>query len=498
MVFSSTIFIFLFLPICLTGYYLINPKYQNVFLLIMSLLFYAWGEPQFVLVLIISIFLNYWFAIFISKNMNSPIKNIFVVLMLVYNLGVLFVFKYLNFAIGSINTITGARLMIPGIALPIGISFFTFQAISYVLDVAFGKVKEQKNILNLALYIAFFPQLIAGPIVRYNSIEEQINNRASTLELFAEGVKRFVVGLSKKIILSNMIATLSDTVFAMQYEQRTILMAWMGVIAYCLQLYFDFSGYSDMAIGLGKMFGFSFEENFNYPYISKSIVEYWSRWHISLGQWLRDYLYTPVFRSVIDKKNIITKNKIGLAGADLTALFITWIFAGIWHGAGWNYILYGLYYFAFIALERQIESYQKRRRKRLKIKKKVNDTVFQSVLKHLYTLFVVCFGQLLFKSSSVHDALYSIKAMFGGYGNSILDIQTVRVLREYRILLPLCIILCTPIIQALSTQVRKKLYRYNVISCLNVVSQLIYIALFVVAVSYTVTSTYNPFIYFNF
>lgn len=300
MLFSSITFIIGFLPIVLGIYYILlikNKKAKNVFLLLSSLVFYAWGEPNFVFVMILSILFNWCFGLLIDRYRESKIKSkIILFLMLTFNLLILGFFKYLNFFIENINDFFNTSIIVENIELPIGISFFTFQAISYVIDVYKLDAKVQKNLLNMGLYIAFFPQLIAGPIVRYKTIAEQIDNRDENFEKFSQGVIRFIKGLAKKVLLSNSLAIISDKAFGIIPEELSIVLAWLGIISYTLQIYFDFSGYSDMAIGLAKMFGFELEENFNYPYISKSITEFWRRWHISLETWFRDYVYIPLDR----------------------------------------------------------------------------------------------------------------------------------------------------------------------------------------------------------
>ena len=483
MVFSSTIFIFIFLPICLAGYYILRKNnVRNIFLLVMSLIFYAWGEPRFVIILMVSITANYFFALLIDhfRDRNAAVRAL-VVLMLVYNLGLLFVFKYLCFMIKNVNVLAGDRLRVPDIVLPIGISFFTFQAISYVLDVYVGTAKVQKNILNLALYISFFPQLIAGPIVRYNSIEEQIGCRHESAELFVSGIKRFTVGLAKKTVISNVIAVMVDEVFLMDPHARTGLLAWVGIVSYCIQLYYDFSGYSDMAIGLGRMFGFEFDENFNYPYISKSIGEYWTRWHISLSVWFRDYLYTPLLMKFVRKKWPITV-------CNFFALLITWFLCGVWHGAAWNYVLYGLYYFIFIFAEHVINDRAKEKRKRLHIKKKPESRIHAAGM-HVYTLSVILFGQLIFRSTGISSLVKYIGSMFGAYRNPLMDSYSASTIFQYLPVLLLGIFFAMPVGKWAVAHIHK---RYPAAEAAG------YILLLLTGISFTVSSTYNPFIYFNF
>ena len=343
MLFSSLIFIFLFLPLVLLAYF-ISPKFiKNYVLLFFSLIFYAWGEPKFVIAMLLSIILNYFFALLIARNnKNRNLKKSFLILSVIFNLGLMFIFKYLNFTISNINTLFGMEIFAQThILLPIGISFFTFQAMSYVIDVYRGNVKVQKNLFYVAMYISLFPQLIAGPIVRYSTIEKQITTRTVTLEDFSEGVRRFVVGLSKKVLLANTLAIVADNVFSMDPGSLSLLLAWTGAIAYTFQIFFDFSGYSDMAIGLGLMFGFHFLENFNFPYTARSITDFWRRWHISLSSWFRDYVYFPLGGSRVNSRGRLVFN-----------LFIVWFLTGVWHGASWNFIVWGLFYFVLLTIEK--------------------------------------------------------------------------------------------------------------------------------------------------
>ena len=339
MLFSSMIFLWLFLPFTVIVNSLLNPRYSNVFLLIMSLLFYAWGEPVYVLLMLVSIIINWSAGLLIGKVKRG--KGALLGLDVILNLAILGVFKYYDFAAGSINSLFGREILeIRNIALPIGISFFTFQALSYVIDLYRGRCLVQKNILNLALYISFFPQLIAGPIVRYSDIAQQIRSRRMTTEGFTVGFRRFIYGLGKKVIISNCMAQIADKVFALGGAELTTLSAWIGAFAYMMQIYYDFSGYSDMAIGLGKIFGFDFLENFNYPYLSRSIREFWQRWHISLGTWFREYVYIPLGGN--RKGKLIT----------VVNLLIVFLLTGLWHGANWTFVMWGFYHGFFQIAER--------------------------------------------------------------------------------------------------------------------------------------------------
>lgn len=474
MVFSSTIFLFFFLPITLAGYYLINPKFKNTFLLLVSVFFYGWGEPKFIYVMMFSILVNYLFGLLVDKYRQSTrVAKILISLMVIFNVSIFFIYKYLNFAISNINIIIGNKIPQTNILLPIGISFFTFQAMSYVLDVYKNRGKVQKNPLNVALYIMLFPQLIAGPIVRYETVSNAINNRVETLNDFSEGVKRFIVGLSKKIILSNSVAIIADKAFGFtDFNQLDVSLAWLGAVAYSLQIYFDFSGYSDMAIGLGKMFGFHFDENFNYPYISRSVSEFWRRWHISLSSWFRDYVYFPLGGSKVDNKSRLIFN-----------LFVVWSLTGIWHGASWNFIVWGLYYFILLIFEKLSD-----------IPRRLNSKVIV-LLYRILTLLCIIIGWVIFRANNLTYAIGYLKSMLGISGNQLTSNLFIFLCRENGIVLLISIIFCIPISLKLKT-ICDTYVLANKISF--VISPLLYIALFVVSLAYTITSTYNPFIYFNF
>lgn len=474
MLFSSSIFLFAFLPITLFIYFVFlrkTKKIKNYFLLLMSLMFYAWGEPKFIIMLLVSIFINWGFGLLIDKNIHNNKKCKWIIaLMLVSNLTILLIFKYLGFLVTNINSIFNINLHVPLIRLPIGISFFTFQAISYVIDVFRGHGKVQKNILNVGLYLAFFPQLIAGPIVRYETVSEQINNRKENIEDFSRGVYRFLFGIAKKVLISNQMAIIAD--FAFDNGPTSVLFAWLGAIAYALQIYFDFSGYSDMAIGLGAMFGFKFDENFNYPYVAKSITDFWHRWHISLSTWFRDYVYIPLGGSRCKKSRAFLN------------IFIVWLLTGIWHGASWNFILWGLYFFIFLVMEKIL----------FKNILKVLDTlpVWKKILLHIYTLTVVLFGWVLFRATSLSDVVLYVKSMIGIENIPFIDINFVRYLKDKLIYLVAGIAFSMPIYKYISELIDKNK------AVALVVSPACMMVMFLVAVSFLVKGTYNPFIYFNF
>ncbi len=466
MVFSSTTFLFLFLPIVLILYY--NPifkslAFRNAVLIASSIFFYAWGEPFFVLLMLLSIMLNWFFGLGVAKHKETaPSKaKIFVGLSVIANLSLLFVFKYLTFTIGNINSLFNSNFDTMNIALPIGISFFTFQAMSYVIDVYRGDGTVQKNPFNVALYISFFPQLIAGPIVRYQTIADQINFRKENFEDFSNGVYRFMLGFIKKVLIANNVAVIADEVFAL--EEMSVSTAWIGALAYTLQIFFDFGGYSEMAIGLGKMFGFHFLENFDYPYISKSITEFWRRWHISLGTWFRDYLYFPLGGNRVKKSRHIFN------------LFVVWLLTGVWHGANWTFIVWGLLYFVLLTFE-----------KLTNLPKKIG------FISHIYTMLFVIIGWVFFRANSIGEALSYLQTMFGLSGAEFFDSKAFFFLDNYKFYLIAGALASFPIIPTVKKKIKINENVYNAISAV------VLLIVFAVTLTFTIKGSYNPFIYFNF
>lgn len=472
MLFTSTVFIYLFFPVTLFGYYVLfrkKRKLQNAFLLFVSLFFYAWGEPKFIFIMLLSICGNYAFGLLVDKYREcKKINKLIIILTAVFNLSILFVFKYLNFTLSIIGNIINDNSFVTSIALPIGISFFTFQAMSYVLDVNRGNGTVQKNILNVGLYIAFFPQLIAGPIVRYETVAEEIENRKENKDDFFRGWSRFVVGFSKKVLLANSFAVVADNMFNVVSNGNNISVssAWLGAICYTLQIFFDFSGYSDMAIGLGRMFGFHLLENFNYPYISTSITEFWRRWHISLGTWFRDYVYFPLGGSRVRKSRLIFN------------LFVVWLLTGIWHGANWTFIVWGLLYFILLTIEKLTGCIK-------------TDNKFVKFGLWVYTIFFVVLGWVIFRADSLIIAINYIKMMFGLKSNVFLDNSFVYQFKSVYSCLIFGILFSFPIIPFLKEKVKK---------C--ILTDILYIVLlvvvFIISIASIVSSSYNPFIYFNF
>ena len=407
MIFSSITFIFLFLPILLFGYFVIRPGFRNLFLLLSSLLFYAWGETVYIIILVISILLNFVFALIIQKcneTDNKKFGKLTFIISIVFNLGLLIIFKYLTFIVTNLNPVLSIiHLKLNSFEprhLPLGISFFSFAAISYIIDVSRGNVRAAKNLINFSLYSGFFPKLIAGPIVRYKDVSEQIVSRGPDVALFSSGVQRFIIGLGKKVLIANSLSVVVDKTFVLAPDYLTSGVAWLGIICYSLQIYFDFSGYSDMAIGLGRMFGFRFLENFDHPYIAKSIKEFWRKWHISLSSWFRDYLFLPLAYSVSRK---LKQEKYLFIRTDkiiyVIAVSVTFLLCGFWHGASWNFAIWGLWHGCFLAFEQVWFG---------KVLKK-----FWVPLKHIYVIIVLVIGWVFFKTENIFNAFIFLKSMFG-------------------------------------------------------------------------------------
>ncbi|MBQ9940593.1 MAG: MBOAT family protein [Clostridia bacterium] len=479
MLFSSNPFLFFFLPIVLLLYYgVFKPFFKgftarNVFLLIASLFFYGWGEEVFVFVLMGSILANYVFGLLVDKyRENKPVAKFVIFLTCVVNLTVIFIGKYLMFTLNNVNALFKTGFPVPEIALPIGISFFTFQALSYVIDVYRKDGKVQKNPLNVGLYIVFFPQLIAGPIVRYETVAEQINYREENLEDFSKGVCRFIVGLAKKVIISNNMAIVADTVFGA--ESPAMATAWLGALAYMFQIYFDFSGYSDMAMGLGPMFGFHFKENFDYPYISTSVTEFWRRWHISLGTWFRDYVYFPMGGSRVESKFRLIFN-----------LFVVWFLTGVWHGANWTFIVWGIYYFVLLVIEKLfLLNY---------IKTISEKPIYMRALSHIVTLFAVIMGWVVFRAENLSAFGTYTVSMFA---NPVLtDDMFWGYFTDKAVIFVFAILFSMPVAPMANRIFAKNLALKKI---QGFVYPFVVFALFLVSAAYIVKGSYNPFIYFNF
>ena len=471
MLFSSSIFLFIFLPAVLLGYYLLRgQRARNLLLLGASLLFYAWGEPVYVFLMLFSICANYLLGRGIDARRGGGRKTL-LILAVVLNLGLLFVFKYLDFTIENLNALLGLQIPPVELSLPIGISFFTFQALSYCIDVYRGTAEVQRNILDLGLYISFFPQLIAGPIVRYNSVAEQIRRRTVDAEGFQQGVMRFILGFAKKILLANNLSVAAERAFTLAGAgELSTAMAWLGSLSYSLQIYFDFSGYSDLAIGLGRMFGFRFEENFNYPYISRSVSEFWKRWHISLGRWFRDYIYFPLGGSRVGK------------GKLLRNLFAVWLFTGIWHGAAWQFIVWGLMYGVLVAFEK-LSGIPGR------LRTKAGKGLYATL-----TLLIVNAGWVLFGAQSFDAALCQLGAMLGLGAAGAADPARF-LFSESWVFLVAGAVLATPLIPR---ALRKLTAGREDRPLVAVGRAALYLLLLALSVSFLAMGSHNPFIYFTF
>lgn len=469
MVFSSLTFLFLFFPIVIGVYYLCPRALRNLWLLAASLLFYAWGEPVYIRLMVASILFNYLCGLGVAalqKREKKGVAKALLILCVVGNIGALGVFKYADLLIGTINGIAGSHLALLELALPIGISFYTFQALSYVIDVYRGTVAAQKNPITFGTYIALFPQLIAGPIVQYKTVEEQLSCRRETAAQFAAGIGRFTVGLGKKVLIANQVGALWDTVSALPQAQLAAGTAWLGALAFTFQIYFDFSGYSDMAIGLGKMLGFEFLENFDYPYLSRSITEYWRRWHISLGTWFREYVYIP-----------LGGNRHGLSRQILN-LIIVWGLTGLWHGASWNFLLWGLYYGVILIVEKVwlLRPLQKA----------------PAAVQHLYSLLLIILGWIIFALTDFSAIGGYFAALFGAHGG--LDSSTMYLLTSNLILLVIAGFASTRLPAKLAAGFVQRLTPAGQ----TAVKCIFYTGVLLMCIAFLVGDSYNPFLYFRF
>lgn len=483
MVFSSLTFLFLFLPAVLLVYYCV-PSFQgkdrghgffsshvlrNLVLFLFSLLFYAWGEPVYVVLMIFSTLVDYFHGMLVHRFRGTKKAKIALISSVVINLGLLCVFKYSDFVVANLNALLGTAIPQPNLPLPIGISFYTFQTMSYTIDVYRGDTKMQKNIISFGAYIALFPQLIAGPIVRYSTVAEQLDHRRESIDQFSDGIQRFITGLGKKVLIANNVGMVWSQLSALPEGQTSVLGSWIALFAFFFQIYFDFSGYSDMAIGLGKMFGFTFLENFNYPYLSKSITEFWRRWHISLGTWFKEYVYIP-----------LGGNRRGM-GRQIFNMAVVWLLTGIWHGASWNFFFWGVYYFVLLLIEKLFL---------LKWLKK------HPIAAHCYTIFFVLLGWALFAFDSLSQGLRFIGRLFGLGGVPLANSMAVYTLLSNLLLFLIAIVGSTPYpsraVKNLLLRGKKKEGLKTVIVCVGSM------CLFLICVAYLVDGTYNPFLYFRF
>lgn len=457
MLFSSIPFLYYFLPLALLIYGITPKKLKNTAILVISLVFYAWGEPRLVLLMMATVMSGYILAL-LTERFNKP-KKLFLCISVIISLGFLAYYKYADFFIYNFNAVTGLSIPLLQISLPIGISFYTFQVLSYNIDVYRGDVPAQKNPIDLAAYIAFFPQLIAGPIVRYSDIALQLKDRKHSFDKCAFGIRRFVIGLSKKILVANALGELCD-IFRASGE-KSVLFYWMYAIAFSLHIYFDFSGYSDMAIGLGKLFGFDFIENFNYPYISKSATEFWRRWHISLGSWFRDYVYIPLGGSRVGKVRLFFN------------IFVVWMLTGFWHGAAWNFIVWGLYFAVLLIIEKMFL---------LKYLEK------SKVWSRFYILFLVMISFIIFNAADMKEAVQYIGGLFGAGGIPAVTTETMYYLKSYAVIIIIAIIGATPVVRNLANKIKIVTFAEPVLLVIGLL----------VCTAYLVDGSFNPFLYFRF
>ncbi len=473
MVFSSSVFLMAFLPLTLLAYFIVPArmvKARNAVLLASSLVFYGWGEPKYIVVMLFSIVFNYVLGLIIGKYTGIDNKHRakpMLVLCVFGNLALLGIFKYTDFVLDTVNRLTAAGLTLPGIALPIGISFYTFQTMSYIIDVYRGKVEPQKNLITFGAYVALFPQLIAGPIVRYSDVAVMLAGRRTNLEQAAEGVRRFIIGFGKKVLLANQIYVVWMELSSM--ENLSVAAAWLGAVAFTFQIYFDFSGYSDMAIGLGKIFGFDYLENFNYPYISRSITEFWRRWHMSLSSWFKEYVYIP-----------LGGNRKGIA-RQLVNISIVWILTGLWHGASWNFVMWGVYYGIILIVEKM---------GLLKVLQKC-----PAVIGQLYSLILIVIGWVIFAIDDMGMVVSYIGMMFGSSG-CFTDDAFLYFIQSRVWLLIACVIGSTPLPKLVCSAVAQKLADRELL--LSVLETALMMGILVLAIAFLVSGSYNPFLYFRF
>ncbi|MCR4925791.1 MAG: MBOAT family protein [Clostridiales bacterium] len=466
MVFADLFFLYVFLPVCLLFYFISkNLTYRNIILIVFSLIFYAWGEPEYIILLIISAVVNYFCGILTDKNRETPKAKIYLAIALIINFGMLGVFKYTGFFIENINNWFNTSIASPKIALPIGISFYTFQATSYIVDCYWGKVKPQRNFAKFLMYISLFPQLVAGPIVRYNNVAKAIDNRQTTKDDISYGATRIIFGLAKKVIISNNLSSIVAVFLGSAIEDTSVLGAWYGAIIFALQVYFDFSGYSDIAIGLGRIFGFKFNENFKYPFASKTISEFWQRWHISLGTFFRDYLlYIPIFGRRLE----------------YVSLFLVWFCTGFWHGANWNFIIWGLYFGVFICIENLIG--KKRLRK------------IPKVILHIYSKIVLIIGFGIFYFEDLGQLGHFFKSLVGANSNVFCDRVLTASLTNNIVLIVFAILFSMPVLSKFKEYMSKTTTRRNILSVIITVANIVLLSLSSIML---VNATNNPFLYFR-
>ena len=466
MLFSSITFLYYFLPCVLVVYFAVPKALKNVWLFVVSLFFYAWGEPKCVFLMLATLVLNYTFGILIEKTSKKTLKKTYLTISVVGTLSALLYFKYAGFFVKNFSAITGLAVPALKIALPIGISFYTFQILSYTVDVYRGEVKAQRNPLDLGTYLALFPQLIAGPIVRYKDVAEELSHRAHSFEKVAQGIRRFILGLGKKVLIANTLGELCESFYAT--NDASVMFYWLFAVVYMLQIYFDFSGYSDMAIGLGRILGFKFLENFNYPFISKSITEFWRRWHMSLGSWFRDYVYFPLGGSRVKRPRLILN------------LFVVWFLTGFWHGAEWNFVLWGLFFFVFLTLEKLF---------------------FKDLLKksnavgHIYTLFLVTVSFMIFSGNNATEAISRVGGLFGAGGIPFASAEAIYQFKNYGVLILVAILGATPLPKNIYYYLKNKRAFCQALDILEIPALLL---ILVVVTAFLADGSFNPFLYFRF
>ena len=467
MLFSSITFIYYFLPIVLGIYFIVPKKLKNIVLLLSSFIFYFWGEPKYSVLMLFMTFIGYIGGRLLNKYRGTKKSKVFFIATIVLELGALGVFKYTNFFVDTINKVFNSEIDIIKILLPIGISFYTFQILSYVIDLYNEKVNVQKNFINFATYVTLFPQLIAGPIVRYIDVEKEVRNRTHSFENFSYGVNRFIIGLSKKVLIANILGEFCD--IYKNTDHNSVIFVWAYAIAYALHIYFDFSGYSDMAIGLGRIFGFHFLENFNYPYISKSVSEFWRRWHMSLGSWFRDYVYIPLGGNRVSNLKWIRN------------IAVVWFLTGFWHGAGWNFIAWGLFFAVFLVIE--------------KIGLKNILDKIPKVFSHIYVIFLLLLSWILFDAETISVAFSRYKDMFGLSGLELINTETVYYITSYLGVFIIAIIGAMPIVKNSVIKIKENVVGRKVI---NVLEPIVQVTFLLLITGYLIDGSFNPFLYFRF
>ena len=471
MVFSSTVFLFRFLPIFIILYFMVPGRMKNFILLLGSLFFYAWGEPVYVLLMLFSTVSDYVHGRILDTLRKKDLRGLVLASSIIINLSVLGFFKYADFLIQIINNLAGTTYPLLNLPLPIGISFYTFQTMSYTIDCYRGKVKPQRNFLDFAVFVTMFPQLIAGPIVKYSQVETQLYKRKPDIIRISYGCKRFIIGLAKKVLLANNLGLLWTRISAGDFGELSVLAAWLGILAFTFQIYFDFSGYSDMAIGLGACLGFTFPENFSYPYIATSVTDFWRRWHMTLSGWFREYVYIP-----------LGGNKRGV-GKQLRNIFIVWILTGIWHGAGWNFLVWGLWFAFWLIMEK------------LWLRKLLEYWPIKGG--HIYTLLIIVIGWVFFEVNSLEGAVRYLGAMFGLNGAGLYDGEALFWVLEYLVLFIIAVIACTPMVRNLANRMSQSVTGYG-LAVYRVLEKVFPAILLLLSMAYIVDATFNPFLYFRF